>query len=171
MDQSLDAKTLAYIPTSSLTRLVFYEDRTSPGTVLPSPSPTLQFMAYDISSTPNMPDLMRRAFSNLARSPVWQQSSPRTHVTLCEGEYETHKDLDYYISPSKLGCVFSALAPLASKEVTLTINMYCVSLNSPEVQQLGAALGTSLKHLALEACHVFPSSGQQCGPTCQGCSS
>jgi hypothetical protein len=56
-------------------------------------------------------------------------------------------------TPELLGLV-RALAPLVSKEVKLSIHMLEAVAGAAEVQQLGDALGSSLKQLALEACEL-----------------
>jgi hypothetical protein len=60
------------------------------------------------------------------------------------------RDLD---TPDLLSLV-PALAPLASKEVKLSIHMPEAALGASEVQQLGVTLGSSLKQLVLEVCEL-----------------
>jgi hypothetical protein len=128
----LDAATLACIPTASLTRLDFGQDA-----VFPSPSPILDFNP-ELVDAHDMPQIMRRGLLNLVRCPAWQQCGPGVTVCLYGDDM-----------PEQLNLLLAALAPLASKEVKLVINMSEAALGAPAVQQMGVTLGSSLKHLWL----------------------
>jgi hypothetical protein len=142
MTEDPNAETLAYIPTASLTRLAFLGDA-----VLPSPCPTLEFVPRKRSVPANMPELVRRSLVNLMRCPAWQQCGPRVHVRL-----STRRGRDM---PELLSLI-PALAPLASKEVKLSIDMEGGDVGASELQQLGFALGSSLTQLVLGECDLSP---------------
>jgi hypothetical protein len=133
--QELDAETLAYIPTASLTHLVF-----GYSVVFPSPCPTLEFRFWGTLDPGNMPEIVRRSLVNLMRCPAWQQCGPAVHVVV--------------FGHPELGQVLGSLGPLVSKEVQLPICTPGVPTGASEVQQLGGALGSSLKHLVLQVCEV-----------------
>jgi hypothetical protein len=133
---------LAYIPTGSLTRLAFEDG----DVVFPSPSPTLRYSSYDRSETGNITEIMRRSLINLVRCPAWQQCGPRVSVLMYEHEVDD--------TPEQLHLLLSALAPVASKDVKLSIYMPEAALGASAVQQLGVTLGSSLKELVLEKCEL-----------------
>jgi hypothetical protein len=138
--QGLDTQTLARIPTGSLARLAFEN------VVFPSPSPTLKFVPHGYSPA-NMPEFVHRSLVNLMRCPAWQQCGPEINVILPR----SLRDVDM---PELLSLV-PALAPLASKEVKLSIHMPAVALGASEVRQLGVTLGNGLKQLVLMECKVL----------------
>jgi hypothetical protein len=134
-NQHFRAETLACLPTGSLTRLAFQGNA-----VFPSPFPTLEITSYGVSNTQ---EVVRRSLVNLMRCPAWQQCGPRVHVSLL-----------WWLGDSlpQLLSLIPALALLASKEVKLSIDYSEAALGASAVQQLGATLGNSLKHLVLEEC-------------------
>jgi hypothetical protein len=134
------AWTLACLPTGSLTRLDFARS-----VVFPSPSPTLVFTPLYRVKADDMPGLVRRSLVNLTRCPAWQQCGPGVDVRLF---WDQGNDVPQLVS------LIRALAPLASKEVKLSIWFPTVFTGASEVQQLGVTLGSSLKQLVLEACRV-----------------
>jgi hypothetical protein len=74
---SVNAESLACIPTGSLTRLALGH-----GVVFPSPCPTLEIASWDLSGPASMPDCVRRGLTNLKRCPAWQQCGSVVHVNL-----------------------------------------------------------------------------------------
>jgi hypothetical protein len=146
--QGFDGETLACIPTGSLTRLVF-GDKVS-GAVFPSPSPALDFAPSDFYEPDDMPEVVHLSLVNLIRCPAWQQCGPAVHVHLrCT-------DLDEDEDTPELLSLIRALAPLAGKEVKLSIDMPEADLEASEVQQMGVTLGTSLKQLMVKQCCLSP---------------
>jgi hypothetical protein len=103
--------------------------------VFPSPCPTLKF-------TWRMLELVHSSLVNLMRCPAWQQCRSRVSISL-----------GFAGPPEQL---MGALAPLAGKEVSLSINDRDSLIEAPAVQQLGATLGNSLRQLVLEACELSP---------------
>jgi hypothetical protein len=145
--QRFNAETLAYIPTASLTRLAFK------GTVFPSSCPALRFFnlpgMWDADNEPrpgHLPDIVHRCLMNLMRSPAWQRCGPAVNISL------EFLQVDNGL-PELLSLVLP-LAPLASKEVKLSIDMPDAAVGAPEVQQLGVTLGSSLKQLWLVECEL-----------------
>jgi hypothetical protein len=138
--QVFDAESVAYIPTGSLTRLAFEDGDAE----FPSPCPVLKFTSQGIADPENMLDIVRRSLLNLMRCPAWQQCGPEVHV--CLGL--SRRDGD---GPEQLD-LLRTLAPLVSKEVKLSLDMPEAAVGAPDVQQLGATLGSSLKQLMLEEC-------------------
>jgi hypothetical protein len=136
-DQGFETDVLAYIPTSSLTRLEF-----GGSVVFPSPSPTLIFAPWDMNDPDNMPQIVGDSLAKFMRCPAWQQCGPAVHVCLDFGEM---MDGDM---PEQLDLV-SAIAPLISKELKLSIDMPRAVLGASVVQHLGVTLGSSLKQLVL----------------------
>jgi hypothetical protein len=134
------AQTLARTPTGSLTCLVIERSM-----VLPSPYPTLQFEAWDVSEQDNMLEIVQHSLQNLMRCPAWQQSGPAVHVRL---DFDLH---DILLSP-----VLGALAPLMGKEVSLSIGTPTAALGAAQIRQLGFALGSSLTQLELWECDLSP---------------
>jgi hypothetical protein len=137
---NLSAEMLAYLPTASLTQLEF-----GGGVVFPSPSPTLEFSAGRMFHIEHMPVMVRRSLTNLMRSPAWQQCGPKVHVSF---EGSLLDDLP------KLDSLLAALAPLANKEVALSIWLPKALVGASAVQQLGVTLGSSLKQLVLSWCDL-----------------
>jgi hypothetical protein len=137
--QGLDTETLTYIPTASLTGLAFNN------VVFPSPSPTLVFAPCGMFDPAITPDSGQRSLVNLMRCPAWQQGGPAVHVRLVGKRIH---------GMPELGSLVPALARLAGKEVELFIDMPDAAVGPPEVQQLGATLGSSLKQLVLEKCEA-----------------
>jgi hypothetical protein len=148
----LGEQTLAYLPTGSLTCLVL-----AGIAQLPSLSPTLHLELDTISGPDGMPeeipDRLQRWLINLTRSPAWQQSGPVVHVELSEGDSDSSSADS---SPDlNLNQLLGAQAPLASKEVKLSIYMPQALLKASAVWQLGSALGSSLKALVLWQCRLL----------------
>jgi hypothetical protein len=114
------------------------------GVVFPSPCPILEIASWDLSGPPSMPDCVRRSLTNLKRCPAWQQCGSVVHVNL---EYDAFDD-------TLLGPVLGALAPLGDKEVHLYMKTPDAGVGASEVQQLGGALGSSLKQLVLQECEL-----------------
>jgi hypothetical protein len=137
-----NAETLALLPIRGLTRLAFQS-----GDVFPCSSPLLEFYYMRLSDADDEPEVMHRSLVNLMRCPAWQQCGPKVRISLIKEGYD---DID---SPEVLALV-RALAPLASKEVSLAISMSEALIGASEVQQLGIALGSSLKQLTLYKCEV-----------------
>jgi hypothetical protein len=145
--QCLELTMVANLPTAGLTHLAFQIDKCV-SMELPSPSPTLQIWTDATNHPSDMPDLVRRGLLNLTRCPAWQQCGPLAGVDLYQ---------DGHFSPGLQGLILGALAPLCSREVKLTIFMLegvTQSVTGQLVQQLGGALGSSLKHLVLRRCHL-----------------
>jgi hypothetical protein len=137
----------AYLPTGSLTRLVL------PSVLeLPSPRPTLALGVDDILGPDGMleeaPELLQRGLTNVVRSPAWQQSGPRVHVNLLNDSFSSD------MTPDLLRALPGALAPLASKEVSLSIVIPELLAGASVVQQLGGALGSRLWKLVLWECDL-----------------
>jgi hypothetical protein len=147
--QCLDAETLAYIPTASLTRLAF-----EGSVVFPSAYPTLDFgswsffdfVSYSTFDPASIGEKVQRSLVNLMRCPAWQQCGPGVHVRL---SWNWDED-----PPQQLSPLLGALAPLAIKEVKLSIHVPEAALAASAVQQLGGALGSSLKQLTLQDCKL-----------------
>jgi hypothetical protein len=139
------AEIIALIPLGSLTRLAFQG-----GDVFPSSSlhPSSCFLRS--SDADNMPEMMHLSLVNLMRCPAWQRCGPKVGISLIT---EWCEDRD---TPELLSLV-NALAPLASKEVSLYISNPEFVLGASEVEQLGVALGSGLKELQLRQCKVLDS--------------
>jgi hypothetical protein len=141
--QGLDVETLARIPTGSLTCLAFNN------VVFPSPAPTLKFVPYGLSDPDNVPEMVCCSLVNLMRCPAWRQCGPKVHVFF-QGN---GKPVD--TETPDLSSLICALAPLAGKEVGLSVYMPEATVGAFEVQQLGAVLGSSLKQLMLRDCQLL----------------
>jgi hypothetical protein len=137
-----DAEVLTYIPTDNLTRLVFGYDL-----VIPSPSPTLAYRAWEIIPRDTWPDLMHRGLTQLTRCPAWQHCGSVAEVRL-------YSEWDDEVSPELLSLVLGALAPLTNRKVHLHMSMSGVAVGAAAVQALGAALGGSLGQLSLDRCDL-----------------
>jgi hypothetical protein len=147
-NQGFDAATFAYMPTASLTRLGVWGG--------PSPPTTLHFTTTGMPEAVELPELMRRSLTNLMRCPAWQQCTSRVEISLV-----SDKDNDDIAVLSQL----AALAPLSSKEVSVYIDILLGFMTAAGVQQLGDALGSSLKQLVLGRCILsddfWPAIGSQ----------
>jgi hypothetical protein len=138
-------ESLACIPTGSLTRLAF-----DSGVEFPPPFPHLDFDLWEMLVGPeSVPEIVRRSLLNLLPCPAWQQCGPSVKVNL-------HLQQTDDRAPQLLDLV-PALAPLVSNEVKLSIDMPNTVSGASEVQQLGRALGNSLKQLELKGCEVWDS--------------
>jgi hypothetical protein len=86
---------------------------------------------------------VRRSLINLMRCPAWQQCGPKVQICLDFCNLDETPELLSMVRP---------LAPLASKDVNLSIDMPAAAVGARDVQQLGPTLGSSLKQLMLEEC-------------------
>jgi hypothetical protein len=137
--REFDAQTLACLPSASLTRMASHHKQ-----VFPSPCPTLVFTSYGVDNPDNTPLIVQRSLQNLVRCPAWQLCGPAVHISL------DYVDMD----DTQLITVLGALAPLVGKEVSVSFHMPEADVGAPEVQQLGGALGSSLKKLVLQECYL-----------------
>jgi hypothetical protein len=135
MNTAWDSKMVAYLPIAGVTRLAFQGDHME----LPSPSPTMKIWSD------KSPHLMHQGLLNLTRCPAWRQCGPMVQVTLLAVGRSP---------PEQQALILGALAPLSSREVKLTIVISECLTGACIIQQLGGALGSSLKRLVLGDCDL-----------------
>jgi hypothetical protein len=142
--QILDLAMVACLPIAAVTHLAFPIDRNR--MQLPSPVPVLDIWTYHCGPPSDTPDVIHRGLLNLTRCPAWQQSGPVVQVELIQN--------NAYFTSELLDLTMGALALLSSREVHLTIDMPEISTRGSTIQQLGEALGSSLKKLTLYQCDL-----------------
>jgi hypothetical protein len=93
------------------------------------------------------PAEVQKAFTNLGTCPAWQDSGSPVHVHLTVNGTTQQKTVEQS---------FSALAPLASRKVQLTVDAFRLNMAGEIVERLGTTLGPSLTHLKLSVYAIHP---------------
>jgi hypothetical protein len=139
---------LADLPLQSVTSLQFSEDEET----------TLDRLELPITwvSADQLPGLLLRATTNLARCPVWR-SKPESCLTLCDdSSYDAeHPPSPASFTPEQRVQLFQALAPVGGPHVkvfALSIEGFNVQLGREEVTALAQSLGKGLLALRLGHC-------------------
>jgi hypothetical protein len=143
--ENTDISVLAYLPLGCIRRLrCGYLE-------LPSSCPVLEFALYeDEDKHRRKLSSVMQAVASLGSCPAWQQSGSALKCSVSKGEIEVN-------AQGSLAATVTALSVFANRQVEVSINYKEACFTDSVVEQLGRALGFSLRQLHIYGGHISKS--------------